>query len=299
MLNNFCILQWNINGFFNNYDELSILIKEKSPSFIALQETHLAAGKTATVPNQYFGYFSNLDANSTCKQGIGVLIKKSIHHKQIILQSNLSVLAFEINIGFVFSIVSIYIPPQQNFLPSDIKNIINSIHTPIVLLGDLNAWSPLWGSPRTNSRGKALEEVFLSEDLIVINDGLPTHFSSHASFTHVDVISASASLIPKISSLTLSDLYGSDHFPIVTNIQISRSASFIHKPRFLTHLANWDNFKTISSDFSCKHPLSSNVDQEAEIIAKSIRYGAHYAIPQSRPIKTNRVSPTGQLNSQN
>lgn len=34
------ILQWNLNGFYNNFDELKLLITKYNPLVIALQETH-------------------------------------------------------------------------------------------------------------------------------------------------------------------------------------------------------------------------------------------------------------------
>lgn len=34
------ILQWNNSGYYNNLEELQILIKQKSPSIIYLQENH-------------------------------------------------------------------------------------------------------------------------------------------------------------------------------------------------------------------------------------------------------------------
>lgn len=96
----FNILQWNINGFYNNYTELEILIKDISPHFIALQETHLAVNKDAFVPNKYVSYFLNLPQNTTNKQGIAALVRKDIPHKCLHIHSNIASLAVQVSRGF-------------------------------------------------------------------------------------------------------------------------------------------------------------------------------------------------------
>lgn len=69
------ILQWNVKGYVNNYDELNVLIKNFSPNIISLQETHCCYQHKPVVPKTYEGYFHNFPTNLTAKQGIGVLVK--------------------------------------------------------------------------------------------------------------------------------------------------------------------------------------------------------------------------------
>lgn len=178
----FQILQWNMKGFVNNFDELSILINEHSPCFISIQETHCAHLFTPRIPKLYTGYFYNFPSNVTAKQGIGVLIKNNIPHKQIIINSNILTL-----LPLKFTVVSIYILPDQVFSITDLENILNQIPTPVLIIGDVNSWSVLWGSPATSSRGAILEKFLLDSDLMVLNDGSPTHFSTDKTLTHMEL----------------------------------------------------------------------------------------------------------------
>lgn len=75
----FKILQWNMNGFINNFSELQLLIKEHNPDFLSIQETHCKFDFTPIPPKGYIAYFYNIQSNTTSKQGICVLIKNKFH----------------------------------------------------------------------------------------------------------------------------------------------------------------------------------------------------------------------------
>lgn len=161
----FRFLQWNLNGVFNNNADLKILINEFYPDIITLQEAHLPHNNTAHPPNNYIGYYHNW-----CR-----CIYEKVDRSWYWVQTN----------------SNYYIPPHQNFTPSELSNILNIFNTPIILLGDFSAWNPLWGSPSTNSRGQIIEDLILSHDLIVLNDGLPTHFSTHKAYSDPAIILSS------------------------------------------------------------------------------------------------------------
>lgn len=52
------ILQWNMKGLLNNFDELCILIKDQKLSIILLQETHCPFYFTPIIPKGYVDYWS-------------------------------------------------------------------------------------------------------------------------------------------------------------------------------------------------------------------------------------------------
>lgn len=59
------------------------------------------------------------------------------------------------------------------------------------MLGDFNAWNPLWGSIYTNQSEKIWE------------DGFPTHFSTHNTFTYVDLSFSKSAVAPSLNRQTL------------------------------------------------------------------------------------------------
>ncbi|CAD7004082.1 unnamed protein product [Ceratitis capitata] len=284
------ILQWNLNGYWNNLQELQLLMRECNPEVVALQETHIPHNTIPYIPQRYVGYFHNICTNNSSKQGVCLMIKKEIPHKRLDTRSNISAIAVEMNIGFKITVISLYIPPSQNFTSTDILSTLNNISTPLILMGDFNSWSSLWGSTTGNSRGKAVEDALLASNLIILNDGSPTHFSTHQTFTNVDISFCSASIAPKCSWEIYKDLWGSDHFPIITSIdtEFEKDRHKFH-PKFITDKADWVRFQYCCDSLSQKNPISQNINQEAATIKKILRTASHYNIPQTKK-RTNKPS---------
>jgi len=73
-------------------------------------------------------------------------------------------------------IVSVYISPNKDtgyFLTSldELRDFYLAIEGPVILCGDFNARSPLWGDFKCNYRGDILEEWSAELDLRLCNDG--------------------------------------------------------------------------------------------------------------------------------
>lgn len=67
----------------------------------------------------------------------------------------------------------------------------------VIVMGDFNTKSPMWGSPRGCPRGRLLEEFFAEVELEVINSGTPT-FIRGESQSHLDVTACSVGLWSRI-----------------------------------------------------------------------------------------------------
>ncbi|XP_011860070.1 PREDICTED: uncharacterized protein LOC105557431 [Vollenhovia emeryi] len=87
-------------------------------------------------------------------------------------------------------VISVYISPNSSisdFLTfSDrLSDAIGSAGGPLIICGDFNAKSVLWGSPLTNGRGKILEGLADQHDLDLMNIGnKPTCVRPQGSFHH-------------------------------------------------------------------------------------------------------------------
>ncbi|GBP06353.1 RNA-directed DNA polymerase from mobile element jockey [Eumeta japonica] len=176
-----------------------------------------------------------------------------------------------------------YIPPHQSISQQSLINIVGNTCPPILISGDFNSWSTLWGSAETNSRGKILENFILNEDLIILNNGSPTHFTTHKTFTHIDITLCSSQLAPLCAWKTLHDLYGSDHFPIhirMTNNFPSTKPNYC--PKFKLERANWTLYNKIINEKFAQIIPSDNINQQAAAVVKCIRSAANISIPQTK-----------------
>jgi len=64
----------------------------------------------------------------------------------------------------------------------------------VVLAGDLNAKSSLWGSRTDNRRGDALAEFAVQHQLVVLNDGIMPTFIRGQQYSHIDITLCGAGL---------------------------------------------------------------------------------------------------------
>ena len=151
----------------------------------------------------------------------------------------------------------------------------------------------------SNERGKIIEDYIICEDIIVLNDGSPTHFSTHKSLTHVDLSLCSSTLAPKCCWEAFENLHGSDHFPILTTLSSTLKYEKI-KPqkKFKTDIANWESYQIICEDLCNKFAISTNINQEASKLNKIIRSAANTSIPQTKPIFIKTTLPWWNSNLQ-
>lgn len=206
------IIQWNIKGYINNYNELLLLIKDHTPHIIALQETHLCSIQHIPIPINYNIYNVNNTENSY--GGSALLIHKTIQHSVNMNGNEFDIISANISSKINFTIVSTYISPSVKFSLDQLVKTVENITTPMLFVGDFNSWHKQWGSIYSNGRGKTLAKFFNQSNLILLNDGSPTHFSTHNSFSHIDLSFASPELAIGSHWKVFEDLHGSDHFPV-------------------------------------------------------------------------------------
>ena len=63
------VLQWNMNGYTNNYNQLQLLIHDTNADIICIQETHFPSNTLVfPTPKSYTDYFFNLHQNTNAKR---------------------------------------------------------------------------------------------------------------------------------------------------------------------------------------------------------------------------------------
>lgn len=274
------ILQWNINGYLNHYDQLQILIKSHNPKIISLQETHLLLTTNIPIPINFTLYNANSSINR--HGGVALLIHNSIQQQNIPINClNFDNIAVQVHSKIKFTIISSYIPPNRTFNLKNLKDTYNNLQPPVLITGDFNSWHRSWGSQYNNSRGITLFKFINQSSLTTLNDGSPTHFSTHHTFTNIDLSLASPSIMLNCKWSKNNSLSGSDHYPIHiclfddTDITPPKT-----RPKFNLNKANWPLFKEITETLSSNRPPSNNTNKESANITKILIHGANQAIPQ-------------------
>ena len=206
------LLQWNINGFYNNLADLELLTQTNQPLVIALQEVHRAdvSRMNKTLSGKYRWEYK-------CGQNIYHSVAIGVDSSVLLVPAPLDaelLVVIRIAAPFPISVVNFYLPNGK--LP-DLKNrilkVIESIEEPRIIVGDCNGHHPSWGSPLANARGSTLVEVSEAMDLTILNDGSKTFISGQRQST-VDISMSTSSITHKLLWSASEDPLGSDHVPI-------------------------------------------------------------------------------------
>jgi len=172
---------------------------------------------------------------------------------------------------------------SQKFTKTDIETTIPYLTTPTLITGDFNGWNSLWGSPKSNRRVTIFGDYIHSNNYIILNNGQPTHFSTHNSYTHIDLAFCSPNLKIHCDFKIMDTPQGSHHSPIKMYIFTQENQTFTYTKRFITKRANI-RFESLTNPFNKQIPVSTNTNKEN--INKIILNSACYSIPQTQPPKS-------------
>ena len=218
-LNN--ILQWNLRGLRGKVTELQCLLSKYHPEVVALQETKLPPNEKFPIwfIKRYFIYQKNRTAHGG---GVALMIHKDVSHSLLNIATNLEAVAATIHYNNQnITVCSVYLPTDNPFPENDFKNLIASLPQPFLILGDTNTKHPMWGAPSSDIRGMKLAQILNDKSLHVLNSGHPTFHTPHNNyFAHLDTSICTPDLNLKFNWDTESDLYNSDHFPIILSHNI-------------------------------------------------------------------------------
>jgi len=268
------IIEWNIRGLQANREELSMLLSDFDPTLVCLQETYHRSDKPANFSNYSFCCRTAEEVNGILHGGVGILVKNGIPHKLCQLNTNLQTTALLITCHKTITVCSIYLPPSLKLNSSDLYDLITQLPPPVLLLGDYNAHSSLWGCPKTDIRGKHLLH---KHNLCLLNDGSSTYMhAATASVSAIDLCICSPNIFLDVQWKVHEDLCGSDHHPITIFYDLVNTS--YATPSWKLCKENWDHFAECAS----KHLGIDNSDTSVEDFSKKLVDIATYTIPRSK-----------------
>ncbi|WP_419648222.1 hypothetical protein, partial [Thiolapillus sp.] len=214
--------------------------------------------------------------------GVTLYIHKSVLFSEIQLDTDLQAVAVRVSAKKTLTVCNIYLPPSLDVNFSALEHLIQQLPAPFVLVGDLNAHSPLWGDVRQDSRGQMIEELLNDYNLCLLNTGEPTYrHHSHHSFSVPDVSICDPSLALEFDWLTHKDLCGSDHFPIILKTSLRDDEPAAEHWKF--DRADWMSFRTL-----CMSRLSDELALSEDPVAQftnTLIEIANQTIPKSHTSK--------------
>ena len=166
-------IQWNIRGLQANRQELSLLLSHTDADLVCLQETFVP--KTTNICFKNYCFYGNntnspSDISSTTHGGVAILVKHSTPHKQFALQTSLEAVAIRVTCNKTFTVCSVYLSPSRTYDSRELCDLIDQLPQPLLLLGDFNAHSTLWGGRKTDTRGKHQMIKVIALTITIMNE---------------------------------------------------------------------------------------------------------------------------------
>jgi ribonuclease HI/retron-type reverse transcriptase len=162
---------------------------------------------------------------------------------------------------------------------------------PLIICGDLNAHSVLWGSPTSDRRGEIIEDLTLAFDLTVLNDGTSHTYQKGENQTHIDVSMVSSGIAERFRNWKVSkEATISDHNRIymdmmtgIPSLQLGRNLKKV----------DWDEFRTITAEFASNHPIPDTWDRtqievQVSVLETAIKTGLDAVAPLRPRLKRFR-----------
>ena len=123
---------------------------------MCLQETHIADINKASFKG-YTPYHRIDTSHERASGGSSIFVRNDVIHSHVHLDTNLQAVAVKITLSFVFTMCSIYAPPNKYINISDLEHLLSQIREPVMILGDFNSHNPLWGSEHLTPKGRVIE----------------------------------------------------------------------------------------------------------------------------------------------
>jgi len=207
------IVQWNVGGMSNKKKEIIELINTYKANIVALQETMLSNDYLIKIP-KYNVVAKEGTFNYRQHGGVAIYIHGDIPFQEINLDTPIQAVAVTVQLRIKVTLCNIYSPPSADSLTSDnIKALYDQLPKPCILLGDFNAHSQRWGCTSTNQRGRIIEQLIDQTNLVMLNNGAPTH-PNLTNDSAIDLSMCSANVSQYFEWNTTPSVLDSDHLPI-------------------------------------------------------------------------------------
>jgi hypothetical protein len=279
------IVHWNINGFYNNIDELNILCDSYEPLILCLNETHHNENDKLFMKNYTtYSKIGTRDNHAKSCGGVAMFIKDNLPHKYIELNTEIQIVAVQIKFPLKCTVISIYQRPTENIENKELTRIILSLPPPYIIVGDFNAHHVGWFSNFTNKNGENLFNTINSLNLILLNENVPTRYGGMNKDSVIDLAFISPIILNQINIKVHEEHTTSDHAPLILNTECNKSASK-RQIRF--------NYNKIDMQLFTKQLNLENINMNDDInnINDEIINRFHSALYQSCPLFNNTYRP--------
>lgn len=151
-----------------------------------------------------------------------------------------------------------------------------------MLLGDMNARSPVWDNSAgiCNEKGLIFEQLLLEYPISLLNNFLPTHYHIQTNtYTVIDLSIISSNSLLDFDYSVSETLHSSDHDPIIIKLKNNENMLPERPNLYNTNKANWTLFYTLT-ETNINIDEVGNVDEAVSAVKEVICGAANASIPK-------------------
>ena len=213
---NYQIMQWNAQGIAGKKDEVLDYISKYKIDIIAIQETKLFGDREIKIPKYNI---EKLDGhwNRMAHGGLATYVHNEIPYKRIPINVPMQALAIRVQLSSLITICNVYSPRSHQLSEQILEDLLAQLPSPVLILGDFNAYHELWGDRAADARGNVIHSFLMTNNLNILNSGQSTRIS-YGTESAIDLTICSPILQSELVWSALSSPGSSDHCPIITTV---------------------------------------------------------------------------------
>ncbi|CAG2219008.1 unnamed protein product [Mytilus edulis] len=293
------ILQWNARSLYANANSLKhYLDTHNNPEIICVQETRFKDNRYIKLQGYHPPIIRNRKIPIQPKVlggGVAIYVSIQVNFSQLNFNTdNIEVVGVSVNCqNNKINIVNVYRPPNQDIKFDEYQEVLHNLSDNIVLLGDFNSRSSMWGSSTTDSNGNIIEKVIDQNNMIILNDGTGTYQTVTGNRTQIDLTLVSASLANDSQWSVLDEQLGSDHFPVLTVLNAKPVKNKVCTPqRWVYDKADWHRFTTLCNEINIDNIKHDDIEIFNQNLCEVVTKIADETIPKtSGTIHTRKNCP--------
>ncbi|GFU30254.1 RNA-directed DNA polymerase from mobile element jockey [Trichonephila clavipes] len=236
------------------------LLNAKGYNFVRRDRASGGGGLMFLIRDVHFQRLPNIDNDTSNLEYLGITVHSKDH---------------------TITIKNLYHPSNSQHLDTNRMEGLFDDNT--IILGDFNAKNTTCGSTITNARGLELSNLVKDKAFLCLKEGTHTFRSnSYGSTDVLDLTFISPGLFP-YSSWRVLDNIGSDHFPILVEIDLKVNCNGVKNLHWNFKKADWNLFENISNNHISQEPISNNLEKEWSRFKHSIFTAAKSSISRGKP----------------
>lgn len=287
------LLQWNARSLLANGQEFKKYIDElpSKPEVMCLQESWLR-------PNLDFrisGYMAiRCDRMDGVGGGCATFIREDVPFREVGIGKEQEYVSVEIWTEEGECAIVNYYNPCKKLDLMELLQIEGMECSRVIMCGDFNAHSTLWGGTRSDVNGDTMEQVLEEKNMVCLNDGTGTRIDVHTGKTSaLDLTLVTRNLAGICEWEVVKDTtVGSDHFMILCQVGLQRRvAQGAVTGRGIFSRADWEMFRHICEEEMDKIDLGEEIETIDRKIRTSLIEAAIKTIPRSKGKMKKKAVP--------